>query len=143
MKIIENSLKNMEMTSHYLKELIRLKKTHPNQIFSTKFFSERFKVHPSTVTEHFQKMHDLELVDYKKYKGIKLTEYGEKVGLLLMRNHRILEVFFNTVLGLSQEEACKEADRIDLFISKKVIDRLCTICEHPETCPCGNSIYHQ
>jgi len=142
MKTIELTLKNMERTSRYLKELIRLKKSHPEGIFSTKFFSEKFEVHPSTVTEHFQKMQELELVEYRKYKGIKLTEYGEKVGLLLMRNHRVLEFFFNSILGLTQVEACEEADRIDLFISKKVIDKLCTICEHPDTCPCGNDIYH-
>ena len=143
METIETTLKHMERTSRYLKELIRLQKSNPNEVFSTKFFSIKFKVHPSTVTEHFQKMQELELVQYTKYKGIKLTEYGEKVGLLLMRNHRVLEFFLNSILGLTQDEACEEADRIDLFISKKVIDKLCTMCEHPEICPCGNAIYHQ
>lgn len=132
----------MEMTSRYLKELIRLLKNHSDIYISANFFSKKFKVHPSTVTEHFKKMQELELVEYRKYKGIKLTENGKKVGKLLMRNHRILEVFFNSVLGLSQNDACEEADRIDLFISKKIIDKLCIICEHPITCPCGNEIYH-
>jgi DtxR family Mn-dependent transcriptional regulator len=132
----------MEMTSRYLKELIRRRTTHPDTYVSARFFSKKFKVHSSTVTEHFQKLQELELVEYKKYKGIKLTAYGEKVGLLLMRNHRILEVFFTSRLGLSQEDACDEADKIDLFISKKIIDKLCTMCEHPVTCPCGNEIYH-
>ncbi|MHA1129605.1 MAG: metal-dependent transcriptional regulator [Candidatus Helarchaeota archaeon] len=142
MQFIETNLQHMKMTSRYLKELFRLKKIHSNEVISTKFFSKKFNVHPSTVTEHFQKMQALELVEYQKYKGIKLTEYGEKVGALLMRNHRILEVFFTSTLGLSQEVACEEADRIDLFISQKIINKLCILCEHPNTCPCGNEIYH-
>lgn len=143
MKTIESSLKNMEITSRYLKELIRLQKTHQSKKIPTKFFCEKFQVHPSTVTEHFQKLEELEIVEYTKYKGIQLTPFGTRVGLILMRNHRVLEFFFNSILGLTQQDACEEADRIDLFISKRIIDKLCTFCEHPSTCPCGHEIYHQ
>ena len=63
-------------------------------------------------------MSHLGFVDYKKYKGIKLTEFGRNQGLILMRKHRILEFFFKNFLGLSKKEACIEASKIDLYISE-------------------------
>ncbi len=128
--------------SKYLKPIIRNYDQNPNKWFSTKFFAEKFNVHPSTVTEHFQSLSMLGLVEYKKYKGIKLTPHGIKQGQILMRKHRILEYFFSNELGLTCEEACKEASKIDIYISEKIIDKICTKLEHPRVCPCGHNIFH-
>ncbi|MBD3230355.1 MAG: hypothetical protein GF329_19405 [Candidatus Lokiarchaeota archaeon] len=135
-------LKSMEITAKYLKVLIRINEDSNREWISTKFFSEKFDVHPSTVTEHFQKLADLDLVIYKRYRGIKLTKSGKRHGLLLMRKHRILEYFFVNYLNFSEEEACLEADKIDLLISEIVIDKICEKFSHPKLCPCQKEIYH-
>ncbi|MHA1270798.1 MAG: metal-dependent transcriptional regulator [Candidatus Helarchaeota archaeon] len=126
--------------SKYLKLMLR--KNRYDNWYSSKFFSEEYNVHPSTVTEQFQNLSLLGYVEYKKYKGIKLTNFGLREGLNLMRKHRILEYFFANELGLSNEEACKEAEKIDFIISDKIIDKLCIKFSYPKTCPCGHDIHY-
>ena len=126
-----------ETLGKYLLELIRL--PHHEWI-STSNFAKKFEVHPSTVTEHFQKLAELGLVQYERYKGIKLTELGVKEGEFLIWKHRILETFFSDYLDLPKDDACKEASKIDFFISKNIISLICKKFEHPKTCPCGHEI---
>ncbi|MHA1267092.1 MAG: metal-dependent transcriptional regulator [Candidatus Helarchaeota archaeon] len=123
--------------SEYLKELARLPKT---QVVTTSEFAKKFEVHPSTVTEHFQRLAHLKLINYTKYRGAQLTEKGIQQGNLLLWKHRILEVFFMNFLNLTQEEACLEANQIDFFVSHTIIKRLCQKLNHPQVCPCGFEI---
>ncbi|NHI93917.1 MAG: metal-dependent transcriptional regulator [Candidatus Lokiarchaeota archaeon] len=126
-----------ETIGNYLLELIRSPHYEWN---STSNFANLFDVHPSTVTEHFQKLADLGLVKYERYKGVKLTELGIKEGELLIWKHRILETFFSNYLGLLKEDACKEASKIDFFISENIISLICKKFNHPNKCPCGFEI---
>ena len=126
-----------ETLRKYILELIRLPR---NEWVSTTEFARIFNVHPSTVTEHFQKLANLGLLDYEKYKGVRLNENGMVEGELLIWKHRILETLFSNYLGLSKEEACTEARKIDLYISKKIIELICNKFNHPEFCPCGLEI---
>ncbi len=126
-----------QMLSMYLKELMRLPK---DKRVSTTEFAKKFNVHPSTVTEHFQRLSRLNLLNYVKYRGAHLTQEGIHQGELLMWKHRILEVFFMEFLGLSKEDACSEATKIDFFISSNVIKLLCKKMNHPRVCPCGFEI---
>ena len=141
--ILDESLKKFKMISQYLKALIRLGEKSMDEWISPKYFGNKFDVHSSTVTEHLQNMSILKYVNYKKYKGVRLTQYGQQQGLLLMRKHRILEHFFVRYLNLTKEEACIEAEKIDLFISESIIDKICAKFSHPKLCPCGYEIFHQ
>jgi len=126
-----------QILSVYLKELMR---SAISDRISTSTIANKFNVHPSTVTEHFQRLSNLKLLDYVKYKGARLTEEGIYQGQLLLWKHRILEVFFMQSLDLSKEEACSEAEKIDFFISPKVVKLLCKKLNHPRVCPCGFEI---
>ena len=126
-----------ETLGKYLLKLIRL----PHfEWRSTSDFAQIFNVHPSTVTEHFQKLAEIGLVEYERYKGIKLTNLGIEEGEFLIWKHRILETFFTDYLNLLKEDACKEASKIDFFISKEIISLICKKFNHPNTCPCGFEI---
>ena len=133
-----NETQNVSETlGKYLLKLIRL----PHYEWrSTSDFAKIFDVHPSTVTEHFQKLAGLGLVEYERYKGVKLTSLGIEEGEFLIWKHRILETFFSDYLGLIKEEACDEASKIDFFISKNIITLICKKFNHPDKCPCGHSI---
>jgi DtxR family Mn-dependent transcriptional regulator len=126
-----------QVLSVYIKELFRLKS---EERVSTSDFAKKFKVHPSTVTENFQRLASLHFLNYEKYKGACLTKEGIQQGELLLWKHRILEVFFLKFLGLSKEDACQESDKIDFFISANVIKLLCKKFNHPAICPCGFEI---
>ena len=134
----KNPIQNLSETlGRYMLELIRL----PHQEWvSTTRFARLFDVHPSTVTEHFQNLRNLGLLQHEKYRGVRLTEKGIIEGELLIWKHRILETFFSNYLGLSNDEACIEARKIDFYISKNIIELICKKFNHPEYCPCGNEI---
>ncbi len=121
----------------YIKDLIR----NPYaKWYSTSKFAKKYDVHPSTVTEHFQRLKKLGLISYKKYKGIQLTKKGIIEGELLMWKHRILETYFTEEFGLSKDKACEEANKIDFYISNNIIEHMCKKNNHPKICPCGNEI---
>jgi len=134
----KKSIEKVSVTlGKYIKDLIR----NPySKWFSTSKFAKKYEVHPSTVTEQFQRLKKLGLIDYKKYKGIRLTKKGIVEGELLMWKHRILETYFSEEFGLTKEEACHEANRIDFYISNNIIEYMCKKNNHPTTCPCGNEI---
>ena len=122
------------------KYLLKMIRASDYEWKSTSDFARSFNVHPSTVTEHFNKLAELDLVRYERYKGIKLTKLGFKEAEFLIWKHRILETFFSDYLGLNKEDACEEASKIDFFISKEIITLICKKFNHPNTCPCGFEI---
>lgn len=63
--------------------------------------SELLNVKPSSATKMVQKLTELELLDYKKYGIIFITEKGEKIGKFLLERHNIIERFL-TVLGINE-----------------------------------------
>ena len=130
--------KNVSITlGKYIKDLIRLPYF---EWYSTSRFSQKYNVHPSTVTEHFQRLAELGIIEYEKYKGVRLSKKGIIEGELLMWKHRVLETYFSEEFNSSKEEACIEANKIDFYISKKIINQMCKKNNHPKTCPCGHKI---
>ena len=61
-------------------------------------------VTPGTATTMVKALADAQLVDYAPYAGVRLTLSGEKLATLVLRRHRIVELFLVDVLGLSWTE---------------------------------------
>lgn len=80
------------------------------------------------------------LLEYFPRKGFKLSERGRRIAKRLIRTHRILEVLFVEKLGLTAEEACMLARKIDIFIPEDVIERIAQSLGDPKTCPCGKPV---
>ena len=79
-------------------------------------------------------------VDYKRYKGIKLTKSGEEYARNMVRRHRIWEVFLHQVVGLPWDKVHSEAENLEHSSSDELVDRLEEMLDFPEFDPHGDPI---
>lgn len=81
----------------YLLEMYWLSADDEEQI-STGTLSDRLDVSPASVTEMVSRLDDLGAVDYRKHRGVELTERGTDVAEVLAWRHCIVASFFREVL---------------------------------------------
>jgi Mn-dependent DtxR family transcriptional regulator len=95
-----------------------------------------FEVDPSTVT---RTVHDLAregYVAHEPYGGVLLTDFGREYGAFLIRRHRILGLILSHY-GLSEAEACQEASRMESYLSRDAVNKMCRALGHPTKGFCG------
>ena len=80
--------------------------------------SRRLGIGRSSVTDALKTLAEKKLVNYGRYDVISLTKDGEKAAKDVIKKHHILSSFFTQILGLSEEEANKNACRIEHVISE-------------------------
>ena len=81
-----------------------------------------------------------DLVAYRPYKGVRLTESGRERALEILRRHRLLELFLVEVLGMDWSEVHQEAEALEHVISERVANRLDVTLGHPQVDPHGDPI---
>lgn len=94
----------------------------------------------AAVTDMLKKLSKDGYVNYKRYKGIALTEEGEEYGKNMVRRHRIWEVFLHKVVGLPWDKVHCEAEKLEHSSSDELINRLEEILDFPEYDPHGDPI---
>jgi DtxR family Mn-dependent transcriptional regulator len=87
-----------------------------------------------------QKLSSLNLVEYARYRGVRLTSAGKKVALEVLRHHRLIELYLSEVLGYSWDKVHDEADRLEHVISEEFEDRIDEALGFPATDPHGDPI---
>ena len=92
-----------------------------------------------SVVQMLRKLDDLKLVTYNK-RGVYFTKKGEVIGKQMIRNSRLLEVMMNNALKINVDE--EMVCGIEHHMKEKFTDALCTLLEHPKTCPHGKNIPH-
>ncbi|MBE7648154.1 metal-dependent transcriptional regulator [Tenacibaculum finnmarkense] len=94
----------------------------------------------SSVTDMIKKLSDKEVVIYKKYQGVTLTDLGKKTAANIIRKHRLWEVFLVEKLNFSWDEVHEVAEQLEHIQSPKLIDELDAFLGHPKTDPHGDPI---
>jgi DtxR family Mn-dependent transcriptional regulator len=80
------------------------------------------------------------LVVHEPYGVVQLTGHGAEYSEFLVRRHRIIGLILSHY-GLSDQEACEEACRIECYVSRSAINKMCRALGHPTTGLCGE-IFH-
>lgn len=111
-----------------------------NTPVKTKDMAEKMNVSPASVTEMMQRLAEMGYVNYERYKGVTLTESGNKIGAKIKRKHRLMERFLVDVIGLKKEESHEEACRMEHNLSDESERRICQMMNNPKTCPDGDPI---
>ncbi|MBQ5397069.1 MAG: metal-dependent transcriptional regulator, partial [Candidatus Methanomethylophilus sp.] len=109
----------------YLIAILRL--TEGGSAAKTTELAEHMGVSPASVSEMLKILSKDGLVEYAKYRGVRLTEKGYTDARLTRKRHHIVEKFFIDVLGLEPEIAHQEAHRIEHTISDSAAQRICDI----------------
>lgn len=95
---------------------------------------------PGSVTGMVKKLAELNLVDYTRYQGVRLTAAGQKIALEVIRHHRLLELYLVQALGYSWDEVHEEADALEHYISEKLEARIAAHLGQPAFDPHGDPI---
>ncbi len=123
----------------YIKVIYHLGKRKKTTV-STNAIAEKMATKPSSVTDMVQKLSDKGLVNYKRYKGVSLTEIGTKTALSLVRKHRLWEVFLVNELDFAWDEVHEVAEQLEHIKSEKLIDSLDMHLGYPKVDPHGDPI---
>ena len=95
---------------------------------------------PGTTTTMVKALAEAGLVAYEPYSGVRLTPAGRKLAALVLRRHRLMELFLVQVLGMSWAEVHDEAERLEHAASDRVIDRIDAMLGRPSADPHGDPI---
>jgi len=102
--------------------------------------AEKLNISGAAVTDMLRKLSREGYVDYKRYKGIKLTKSGEDYARSMVRRHRIWEVFLHQIVGLPWDKVHYEAENLEHSSSDELIERLEEMLDFPEFDPHGDPI---
>ena len=97
-------------------------------------------VAPGTATTMVKTLAESGLVEYEPYSGVRLTPAGEKLAALVLRRHRLVELFLVQVMGLRWDEVHDEAELLEHVVSERLIDRMDEMLGRPEVDPHGDPI---
>lgn len=97
-------------------------------------------VTPGTATTMVKALAESGLVVYEPYNGVHLTPAGEKLAALVLRRHRLIELFLVQVMGLRWDEVHEDAEQLEHVVSDRLIERMDEMLGRPETDPHGDPI---
>lgn len=124
---------------NYLKVIYHLSHNSDKGI-STNAIANVMESKPSSVTDMVQKLADKELVEYIKYQGVTLTEKGMFMALMIVRKHRLWEVFLVEKLDFSWDEVHDVAEQLEHIKSEKLTNKLDEFLSFPTEDPHGDPI---
>lgn len=97
-------------------------------------------VTPGTATTMVKALADSGLAEYEPYTGVRLTAAGEKLAVLVLRRHRLVELFLVQVMGMSWAEVHDEAEQLEHVVSERLIERIDQMLGRPTRDPHGDPI---
>ena len=122
----------------YLKALYYLDKTD-NKINLTEL-SKKLEVSKPTANNMIKSLEELGWVIYRKYKPVELTEKGRKEAALIIRKHRLTEMFLFKIMNFGWEEVHEIAEQIEHIQSEKFFVRMDEMLNFPSLDPHGSPI---
>ena len=112
----------------------------PRTLVSTGVLASALGVAPGTATSMVKALADSGLVRYVPYTGVRLTRAGEKLAGLVLRRHRLIELFLVEVMGMSWADVHVEAEQLEHAVSDRLIARIDDMLGHPTVDPHGDPI---
>lgn len=93
-----------------------------------------------TVNSMVKRLQEEKWVIYQKYKPLKLTSKGRKTAALIIRKHRLTEMFLEKFMGFGWEEVHDIAEEIEHVQIEKFFDRMDELLGFPSMDPHGSPI---
>ncbi|MGL6267435.1 MAG: metal-dependent transcriptional regulator, partial [Chitinophagaceae bacterium] len=102
---------NSYTEENYLKALFNLSSDKGE--VSANELSRHLGIKMPTVSSMMKKLAEKKLVIYESYKPLRLTEKGKKEAGLIIRKHRLTEMFLVQKMGFGWEEVHEIAEQIE------------------------------
>jgi len=124
---------------NYLKALYLLSLDNDGEV-SVNDLSKHLDIKMPTVTSMMKKLTKKGMVQYESYKPLRLSEEGHKVAALIIRKHRLTEMYLVEKMGFGWEEVHDIAEQIEHIQSPEFFAKMDALLGHPEIDPHGSPI---
>lgn len=124
---------------NYLKAIYHLAHLMPKGV-ATNAIAASLDSKASSVTDMLKKLAEKKLVAYQKYQGVSLTKAGMLKAKMIVRKHRLWEVFLVEKLGFTWDEVHEVAEELEHIQSEKLTDQLDKYLGFPCWDPHGDPI---
>lgn len=126
---------------NYIKRLLSLTLDNPDKEgVGTNELATSLFVKPSTANDMLKKLRQKELIQYEKYGRIHLTPQGRKIGMDILRKHRLWETFLYQKLDFTWDEVHEVAEQLEHIQSEKLVEKLDKFLGFPHFDPHGDPI---
>jgi len=123
---------------NYLKALFYLHQKDP--LISLTDLSKDLGVSMPTVNDMVKKLQAKGWVVYTKYKPLQFTEAGTRQAAMIIRKHRLAEMFLSQVMGFGWEEVHDMAEEMEHLKLEQFFDRMDELLGFPTVDPHGSPI---
>jgi DtxR family Mn-dependent transcriptional regulator len=122
----------------YLKVIYELERS--GAAAATSDIAHRLDIAPASVTGMIRRLAEQRLLKYEPYRGVRLTDTGQRVALRTIRRHRVIETFLSRVLDYPWDEVHEEAERLEHAASDALVNRMAAALGEPTVDPHGAPI---
>jgi DtxR family transcriptional regulator, Mn-dependent transcriptional regulator len=129
-----------EAVENYAKAIYSLQHRTGGDPVATNDLADRLEVTPASASGMIKKLADLGLVAHVPYKGVQLTEEGERLALEVLRHHRLLELYLATQLDVPWDRVHEEAEALEHVLSEDLEARIAAKLGNPTRDPHGDPI---
>ena len=94
--------------------------------------SKWLQIKMPTVTSMMKKLAEKKLVHYESYKPLRLTEKGKKEAALIIRKHRLTEMFLVEKMGFGWENVHEIAEQVEHIHSPDFFEKMDELLGFPK-----------
>ena len=123
---------------NYLKALFHL--INADSTVTVNEMSKFLDVKMPSVNNMMKKFADRKWVIYENYKPLKITDEGKKQAALVVRKHRLTEMFLVEKMNFGWEDVHEIAEQLEHIHSDMFFDKMDEILNYPKTDPHGEPI---
>ena len=123
---------------NYLKSLFNL--ANENNEVNISELASQMQVSMPTVNSMVKTLQKNEWLIYEKYKPVTLTQKGKKEAALIIRKHRLTEMFLVNKMGFGWEEVHEIAEQVEHIHAPKFFERMDEMMGFPTVDPHGSPI---
>lgn len=123
---------------NYLKAMFNL--SEKSGEITVNDISKLLNIKMPTVNSMVKRLATKGYINYQSYKPITLTEEGRMTALLIIRKHRLTEMFLVEKMGFGWEEVHEVAEQIEHIHSPKFFAKMDEMLDFPTVDPHGSPI---
>jgi DtxR family Mn-dependent transcriptional regulator len=127
-----------EAVENYAKAIYALEQR--SGTVTTNAIADRLGVTAASASGMIKKLDSLGLVSHVPYKGVELTEDGERLALEVIRHHRLLELYLAESLDVPWDRVHAEAEVLEHVLSEELEELIAAKLGNPTVDPHGDPI---
>ena len=131
-------MNNSQSIENYLKVIFN--QAIASDDVNTTSIAQALEVSLPSVNSMVKKLAGMGLLEYEKYKPLKITAKGRKMAAMIIRKHRLTEMYLVEKMGFGWEEVHEIAEQLEHIQSTAFFDRMDEILGYPERDPHGSPI---